>query len=160
MVRILRDRRGNYYALAQLRAQIICPERARASASQNREGQMTQAGAPAIHDFFFVCKPARRRSLNYIKPRAQAGVPAPHKQKKRQAFLGPAAIILKQRRSMLRLRGVVTLLFLCRRFLFGCAGFRCSCFWRRFGRGFLCSGSAARVDQVKSILSIERELAN
>src|SRR5579864_403889 len=53
----------------------------------------------------------------------------------------------------------INLLLLSCAFL-GCAGFGRACFRSRLGRGFLGSRGAARVDQVESIFSIERELAN
>src|SRR5579871_3341746 len=55
----------------------------------------------------------------------------------------------------------INLLLLGRAFLFGCAGFWSSGFRGRLGRwGFLGSGRATRVDQVKSVFSVEWELTN
>ena len=72
--------------------------------------------------------------------------------------------LFEERRSVLRLYVVVFsvdyLLLLCWRFFLCCAGFGCSRFGCSLGWSFVGSGHAARVDQVKSIFSIERELTN
>ncbi len=64
---------------------------------------------------------------------------------------------------MLRLYGCECsrlLLLLGSAFLFGCAGFRCTCFGCGFGWSFVGSRRAARVDQVESVFRVERERAN